>query len=410
MAALNWYAPRKCWRIEYTLYLRQRKVRRARYSKDRAVAGLLLSQAQRVEEATHTGLSTQKEIEEWVERGWLSPEQANLAFSGFAEATDRKRLLNPEATDYERILAAYEQYVASVSQREGGRKNRVDQVNVARRVMRWLEADFPSLSDLTVDDVAKYRVSLQGQGYAPWTVFHRLTALRLLVDQAIAMGMVRENPARQVSLYQPKKTSERRILSEEEARQLLTLSLNHRELISGSLPTVVRLGLYAGLRNQEMCWLKWDSIDWNRRIITIKEVECEATGEKWVPKDHELRRLDVKEACTDYLEEERKRQTKEGLLGPFVMPGGGPAHPGFRGKPLSQDGPQRAFARMLEAEGLDLTITVYSLRHTYATMALRSAIDIRTLQKRMGHSDIKTTMEYLHFIEPEEHPMDKLPY
>jgi site-specific recombinase XerD len=43
-------------------------------------------------------------------------------------------------------------------------------------------------------------------------------------------------------------------------------------------------------------------------------------------------------------------------------------------------------------------------------VALRSGIDLRTLQQRMGHSDIKVTMEYLHYIEPEEHPMDKLPY
>jgi len=50
------------------------------------------------------------------------------------------------------------------------------------------------------------------------------------------------------------------------------------------------------------------------------------------------------------------------------------------------------------------------MRHTYATMALRGGVDLRTLQKRMGHSDLKTTMEYLHFIEPEAHPMDKLPY
>jgi len=28
----------------------------------------------------------------------------------------------------------------------------------------------------------------------------------------------------------------------------------------------------------------------------------------------------------------------------------------------------------------------------------------------MGHSDIRTTMEYLHYIEPEQHPMDNLPY
>jgi site-specific recombinase XerD len=43
-------------------------------------------------------------------------------------------------------------------------------------------------------------------------------------------------------------------------------------------------------------------------------------------------------------------------------------------------------------------------------MALRSGIDLRSLQRRMGHSDLKTTMEYLHYIEPEDHPMDKLPY
>jgi len=28
----------------------------------------------------------------------------------------------------------------------------------------------------------------------------------------------------------------------------------------------------------------------------------------------------------------------------------------------------------------------------------------------MGHSDIKTTMEYLHYVEPEQHPTDALPY
>ena len=71
---------------------------------------------------------------------------------------------------------------------------------------------------------------------------------------------------------------------------------------------------------------------------------------------------------------------------------------------------QKAFTKIIQAEGLDPTITIYGLRHTYATMALRAGVDLRALQKRMGHSDLKTTMEYLHYIEPEQHPMDKLPY
>ena len=66
------------------------------------------------------------------------------------------------------------------------------------------------------------------------------------------------------------------------------------------------------------------------------------------------------------------------------MPGGHQKLAHFRKRPLCQDAPQKAFARMIQAEGMDPAITVYSLRHTYATMALRSGVDIRTLQKRMG--------------------------
>ena len=275
----------------------------------------------------------------------------------------------------------------------------------AMQVVGWLEEEVPKLSGLTIEHVQTYRAHLRDQGYAPWTVFHHMTALRILLDQAMRLGMVHENPARQVSLNQPKKVEDRRILTAEEIQWLLETSLHYRQWVNGGIPTLARLGLYAGLRNQEMSWLKWDSIDWDRRVITVQESVCELTGEVWTPKDHELRRLDVKQTCIDYLGEEKERQEKADLLGPFVLPGGGRKRPGFKVKPLSQDALQKALLKMLAAEGKqDFAITVYSLRHTYATMALRSGVDLRTLQKRMGHSDIKVTMDYLHYIEPERTP------
>ena len=227
--------------------------------------------------------------------------------------------------------------------------------------------------------------------------------------------MIGDNPARKINLKQVNvrlcgATQARRLLADEEIPLLLEASLRHRHLLSGRLSTVVRLGLYAGLRNPEMCWLKWEAIEWERRIITVQETLCEAIGERWKPKDHEVRRLDVKPACIDYLAGEQKRLEREGLLGPFIMPGGNEKQPNYRSRPQHQDAPQKAFAKMIAAENLAPEITIYSLRHTYATMALRSGIDLRTLQRRMGHSDIKTTMEYLHYIEPEAHPMDRLPY
>ncbi len=251
--------------------------------------------------------------------------------------------------------------------------------------------------------------------YADNTIKNHLNIFRQLIDQAIVLGMINENPARAIDLKQVNvrlrgNAQERRILKEEEIPLLFEVCHDYPQFLSGCLPTVVHLGLYAGLRNGEMCWLRWDAIDWTNRIITVKESLCEETGELWKPKDYEVRRLDVKQNCIDFLAREQERLNKAGIETPFVMPGGNSRHREYRKRPLHQDAPQKAFAKMVILAGVDPSITIYCFRHTYATMALRSGIDLRTLQKRMGHSDIKTTMEYLHYIEPEEHPMDKLPY
>lgn len=49
----------------------------------------------------------------------------------------------------------------------------------------------------------------------------------------------------------------------------------------------------------------------------------------------------------------------------------------------------------MRAAGLDRVegLTVHSLRHTYASMAIAGGADVKTLQKAMGHSSASITLD-----------------
>jgi integrase/recombinase XerD len=45
---------------------------------------------------------------------------------------------------------------------------------------------------------------------------------------------------------------------------------------------------------------------------------------------------------------------------------------------------------------------LHKFRHTFATNFLRDGGDIRTLQKILGHSNLETTMLYVHALDAED--------
>jgi site-specific recombinase XerD len=82
-------------------------------------------------------------------------------------------------------------------------------------------------------------------------------------------------------------------------------------------------------------------------------------------------------------------------------------------QPISTDVIQRKFRELVAVTGLSKAIHVHTLRHCFATHLLENGTNIVYIMKLLGHSNIQTTMIYLHVQSMEsmnvQSPIDTLP-
>lgn len=162
-----------------------------------------------------------------------------------------------------------------------------------------------------------------------------------------------------------------------------------------------RLAATTGLRRGEICGLQWNDVDLEEGRLSInRQVVKGKRGIALAPPKTKAsrRRIAIDPTTVSALRTNRKLQleTKMMLGGRyhdadlvFCRPDGSMLHP---------DGVAQRFDRHVRDAGLR-RIRVHDLRHTHASIALSIGEHPKTVQGRLGHSKISTTMDvYSHLL------------
>ncbi len=140
-----------------------------------------------------------------------------------------------------------------------------------------------------------------------------------------------------------------------------------------------------GLRISELLGLQVTDIDASRMVVTVRHGK--GAKDRQVPLSARLL-LALRRWWSTH------RHPR------WLFPGQTPA------RPLSDGMVQRIAQRVVKHAGLRKKATLHTLRHSYATHLLEAGVDVVTLQKLLGHSDLSTTARYLHLSTRQ---MQKLP-
>jgi site-specific recombinase XerD len=65
-------------------------------------------------------------------------------------------------------------------------------------------------------------------------------------------------------------------------------------------------------------------------------------------------------------------------------------------QPMDRSSVQKAMSRVVQELEFKKAISIHSLRHSYATHLLEAGVNLRLIQRYLGHSSLNTTMVYLH--------------
>lgn len=225
-----------------------------------------------------------------------------------------------------------------------------------------------SVSKITADDIRGYISYLsEARGLRETSLQTHVSVLRAFFSWLLMEERIKKNPMLKIRSLKLDKKNARQALSVEELERLRDACKGYRE------KALVEFLVSTGCRLSEVAQLNVADLDFNNRSVTVT-----GKGNKERPVYFSIRaRLMLQE----YIKE---RKGGEGLFVSSKTPY----------LPLKPRAIQRIIHGLSVRAGLDARVHPHLLRHTFATHALNSGMDVTAIQQLLGHENISTTQIY----------------
>jgi len=250
-----------------------------------------------------------------------------------------------------------------------------------RSVRNWLlpafgELPLSGLSPAAIE--AAYR-EWGERGSSPQSILNRHTPLSATLKYAMKRGYVSCNAASLADLPS-RDEKDKTVLDDDTIRRLVI------DAHSNQYGPHAALAVMTGMRLGEVCALKWEDVDMEKREIMVVRSAARSAGRVILkaPKTRSSRRpISLSVGTVGLLKGLPRR-------GEFVFGGDSPPNPAT-----------------VSAGVCDLCrrwgVTMHGLRHSHASQLNRMGENIKLVQERMGHSSIKETMDtYTHTLPSQQ--------
>ncbi|MDN0063525.1 tyrosine-type recombinase/integrase [Collinsella ihumii] len=325
------------------------------------------------------------------------------------------------------------------AQAEAGRK---PDVTVAEYVARYIEENAGSVEATTVSgyrtllsrSIAPYiggteLRALDPDAVAAWvadlsrakskaTATKAFVLLRGALMVAVRRGLIPSNPTDTVKKPKAEKGEPNALGEAERGRVAAYVDIQPDDPVS----LAIRLALYTGMREAEICGLRWRNVDLERKTLRVVESlgkarkdDIKRFGEvtevfsgvylKRPKNSGSVRTVSYPEGVARALKARRASMMAE------CMAAGVPFGESMfvcgtvEGKPMHPHNLWRRWNGLVTAMGLvgtqGKTPTFHDLRHTYATAAIANGIDVKTVSNQMGHSNAAMTLNTYASVDPD---------